>query len=297
MIPLLLITPGRSGGSIVTKTLASHSQVFVCGAWPFEQRPAAYLMQAYLGLSIGTPGEDAPENYAINRLYKNGRSPFSLNQGEGPVESIYKACVVDPLTAGLVDMVRDFYHQAATELGQPDSRYFIEKVGIGEADTFRGLFETVKPVFLIRDPRDAVVSMSRWTHKVKQQYDQGTPRSIIDLATGDFGRSYQKIFAEIKRYQRAGIEHHVLRYEALMQNLPEALAAVLRYLELDCSQLNTLQAVFSHRESHHVTSSNAQASLGQWDCGLATQDRDFLLEHFAELAGQMGYDCPLAEVS
>jgi Sulfotransferase domain len=290
MIPIMLITPGRSGGSILVKALALHPSILVCGKWPYEQRPAGILMRLYQMISISDPSEKIKSNSFRGNIYDNGRSPFIIKNNEQQEEALYRQCVVDKLGRNFKQAAQEFYSELKSLYNKPDANFFIEKLGIPESISFRELYYHPRTIFLIRDPRDAVVSMSKWTEKINNQKIFGNERTMEEIKSSAYGKSWEKMANEINKYKKEGFQHLVVRYEDLMTKTESTVSKILEYIGVSAEDLicDKIVDIIGKRENHHVTSNSTLSSIARWET-LGSSDCDILNKHFGPVAHSLGY--------
>jgi hypothetical protein len=284
--PILVITPGRSGGSVLMEALSRHPNIVVCSAWPHEQRPAAYALKIGDLIAVKRSGDARGARTAV---YKNGISPFTPL--EVVEEALYTSNVVAPFDDWIRQRCSQFYELLAQEYGKRQVTRFAEKVGARANHRFRQVFERVYTIYLIRNPRDAVASARRFfagqvtAHDVDKQAGDGS--AILK----DYLQGWCKI-ADAIQCDASSERTTILRYEDVVMHTDATLRGLFGFLDLDesaCIQ-PCLDVVKQPVVAAHVTSRDIQSSVGRWQSE-STGDWDSeIVEMVGRVAERLGYD-------
>ena len=117
-------------------------------------------------------------------------------------------------------------------------------IAVSHREYDRGLFADRPVVFLLRDPRDVVVSSYFHATRHKHRY-HGTLKSFI--------RDHNQGLADLLRYLNgwaaglAGHRHHVVSYEAMSDDPARAIRGILVFLGVPCDEAALTAAVEASR--------------------------------------------------
>jgi hypothetical protein len=293
MTPLLLATHGRCGGTVLMDALARHPDIVACRLWPHEQRPACHLMlvRHRIALRRGEASRPARAHEAspFRRVYDAsaygpGGSPF--HSSEALEEGLFQSHVLDGVDTALRETCTAFYRSLAASYGKPAASHFLEKGTPELADQFHAVFGTARVLFLIRDPRDAVVSA----------------RAFFAAAGGETAAANQAAYASdgyvtrwreiVDALRRAAgrADTHVVRYEELVRDPRSVLSELVRCVGAPVDSLEACLNAFSNAaHPSHRTARDTPATIGRWRTDLAAGDRRRLDETLGSIARELGY--------
>jgi hypothetical protein len=292
--PLVVSSFGRSGSTAVTRMLEALPSVIAYGTYRREPsvaaywvsvltalaEPASYRSQMIQAITLGNwwlGGEAAPQ-------------PFDPE----PVQQLIGVDAIRSLAAFCGSRIAAFYEPLAAEQGGSDVRYFIEKYPPARVpEVMWDLYPGAREIIVIRDFRDMAASMLAFGSKkgpIRTDFGRHADRS-----DADFVRRLGDTVSLLDGYRRRrGDNALVLRYEDLVQRPEEAIAGLLRYLDLDASAENVAlvhEAFFARSETSdaHRTTADLEASIGRWQRDFDADLRDVCREAFGPALTAFGY--------
>lgn len=172
-----------------------------------------------------------------------------------------------------------------------DARFIVEKIGLAyEIDLLRCVFDDVRPIFVVRDPRDIMISMRKFNElNSSHEFEEAHSRNLSDLAS--------KISNALKeltwRYDSAKGPRLIIRYEDLVvrqENVIEQIRSYVGAATLMKPNAN------SHKPSsaqllRHVTSISPNYSMNRWHSILSETELELANWHFAPFLQRFGYQC------
>jgi hypothetical protein len=282
---------GRCGGPILVHALSYHPRVIACRRWPHEQRPVYWLLEARHRLQVRREPELDEKVFTPTSFYEDGRSPFFVDDR---LEEQAFAGSVARLDRSIRHESYRFYRTLALEYGRPGATAFVEKISLRLLPEHFAVFPDVRPIVLLRDPRDAVVSAAKFFARTEgHPYLDGDLDPLRNVVHGAFGRSFLRIAEVLREMERIGFAHLVVRYEELVAAPERALAAIERFLGIETrGAIGAMAAVIRAPPSApaHVTSASALDSIGRWKRELPEPIRDEVLATLAPAVKALGYE-------
>jgi hypothetical protein len=281
----LIVGAGRSGTTLLAQLLLRSSAVVGYDEYPYEAHLASRLfMKWFLELQ--------PAHYL-----SKGNSE-STDQGLSAIRSILLNCAgdrqrLDAMTAlterqrrRTCDHIRELYQMISP---QKAASVIVEKSDADNDLSFwlmREMFPTFRPIFLIRDPRDVILSRRSFNEK-RGDY-RFHEANILQIP-----EQVQWLASALRRlawyYDHFGDAKLLVKYEDLVRNSPEVMRQIFAYLEIDHSPQEI--AKFLHEnpaQDKHVTSSSPEASIGRWKNELSESQKEtvnWILEPFIRRFG------------
>jgi hypothetical protein len=268
--PLLVTRMGRSGSTWLMRLLAQHPAVVVHRAYPHEVNILRYWLHALSVLSApaDTRHSARPDNFSLNR-YWVGHNPYHAPPATD-VDSLRQwlgHAYVEDLATFCQHSIETFYRHIAISQGQPNARYFAEKVRIDRIPNLTWeLYPQAREVFLVRDLRDVLCSVKAFNAK------RGYPSFGYEFVDhdADFVNMLRVQGVQlVQSWRRRQGKAFWLHYENLILKPEESLTRLLQYLDLDSSPSlvgdmlkrarNDTPQMFDHR-----TSGDIHQSIGRW---------------------------------
>lgn len=261
-----LCSYGRSGSSLLMKLLRAFG-VTVEGDLPFEDRT---IQVGFLDwLAEGTEAAERPELWCLRFL---GIEYFSnILSGVGNRGEMRKRLAQYCAATG---------HQGA----------IAEKaIGLEVLCLMKGwdLHSSIKPIYLVRDPRDTFISVKEFNAKRQTQgfNDSGDDRRLFESVCG-YGIS------QIRAYERTG--GTIVYYEDLVYRRPQTAVQLLRHIGRAQALISEVEAAFRVSQPDdqstraHMTSATPESSVGRWKTGEASRYAA-MFEERASAINLMGY--------
>jgi hypothetical protein len=293
--PLVVTTLGRTGSMALMRMLEPHPQLLVYRPFRFEQRVATYWLDV-----LSTLAE--PASY-MRQLAPAGDldDPLWWTGAEGPqppllrdsaIEGWMGASPIEAMARGCQQRIDDLYARVADELEKPGAAMFAEKYPLRTAALARELYPSARELFLVRDPRDMVVSILAFNAKRGVQgFGRAAARSDRDyvLRLGDWARGL------VRSWQRRAVDAHLVRYEDLVLRPRETAAAIVSYLGVDSSHevVDRMTSALSAEVpelAEHGTAPSTSASVARWRDELAPELADACERAFAGMVETFGYE-------
>jgi hypothetical protein len=295
--PLIVNSFGRTGTTLLMRTLAAHPQIILYDRPPYEIRGSKYWMHALRVL--GTPADGKTQIGAAVQFHEDrraaGGNPFYSSEfaAAQEVESWSGSTYIAELLAFCQQSIDEWYLTTAAAQNQHTAPlvFFAEK---HFPDLFprllRDLYPASREIFLVRDFRDMIASMLAYNAK-KGSGDFGRDRVGSDEDWLDYLR--QNFIVLRSAWQERGEPGSLIRYEDLIRDPANVLISLLDRLGLDASPTTIARvvgAVTAPELQGHGSSSSPAASMGRWRWDLSSDMQDRIDERFADLLQTFGYD-------
>ncbi|HET9593720.1 MAG TPA: sulfotransferase domain-containing protein, partial [Solirubrobacterales bacterium] len=152
-----------------------------------------------------------------------------------------------------------------------------------------------REVILVRDFRDMLCSVIAFNQKRGYQAfgraDVGSDAEYVETTVANSAKRL------LRRMRERGGEAHLVRYEDLIQEPAETLAAMMGYLGLDAGD-DSVAAVLARAEKEsldeHRTTSKASESIGRWQRDLSPELAQVCAEVLDPVLTEFGYEPTLA---
>ena len=173
MQPITVTSPGRSGSTLLMRMLAEHPDIIVHERFPYEQRVCSYWMHfvQVLATPVDTSQAESFEFWTDRKRLIPFPSFFLdpvFAGSVGPtVDRWYGSDQVEEFARVAQATVESFYREHARGRKRATPSFFAEK--FAPADHIRSimwqLYPRTREIFLIRDPRDTLVSVRAFDNK------------------------------------------------------------------------------------------------------------------------------------
>ncbi len=279
--PLLIRSFGRSGSTLMMQILASSKDIIFERKYPFEVRYLTYLTRVAQVITSDHSEDPLPFKWEQRALY-NDKPRYIAHL---PVED------------RLVD-AESFFQESLFALwkafsntvleSQPNVKFYAEKVLI-DIPKYINQIIFCKNLFLLRDPRDEMVSVMKFNQK-RGTLAFGWQDTDNDISFAkrhcDERRVFMRDFLRIKKGENKRI---AVLYEQLIQKPDLVIAEVANWLELNldlsCVEENK-QKIFQN----HATSLSAQESIGKWKTELSAEVLDIFKFKLGSELQALGYE-------
>jgi Sulfotransferase family len=267
-----LLASARSGTTLLSSMLHRHPSVLGHNQYPYEARFGVHLAEEWFASS--QPRFYEPEG-ADDRggMDQNLLAVLEAFDARDAAAHARVGQFLVELRARYRQQIVDLYRMLAPN-GR--GRAIVEKIGFKrDLDLLSGLFAQVRPMFLVRDPRDMLVSMRAFNER-RGIYDfhevhGKTFDAVLPVMSGNL-RHLARL------YERWPRDKLLVRYEDMARDPRGALTRILAFLSLehDAPTLETCLRGRLDSPGVHVTSASAEESIGRW--------KDVLTQNQAELA-------------
>ena len=154
--PIFLISLGRCGSTLVMKLLGSHPKAIAVLDYPSEVRLAQYWISLYSRAS-----RMDPELVDRSALYQQTQFAYNALKPE------FLARDHDELTGFLKQRINRFYLHIAHATAKYSVGFLVEKLLFDPEflDQCHRVYPDLKPILLVRDPRDMICSIISFNKK------------------------------------------------------------------------------------------------------------------------------------
>ena len=279
-----ILASARSGTTLLSRMLHQHAGVLGHDEYPYEARIGIRLAEEWFAAS--QPRYYEPES---------ARDPLSMDQNLVAAFSAFEERddqsrtrlrrFLESKRRHYRDQIVDFYR-----LVDPASsaHVVVEKLGVlWDLDLVAGLFPRTKPIFIVRDPRDMLVSM-RSLNERRGFYD------FHEIAGKNFNSLMPIMSVNLHHltwhYERWPGEKLLLRYEDIIGDLRATLVRVLAFLELECDEASIAACLDGSKDrSAHITSGKPDDSVGRWKTYLSESQIELANWFFEPFMRRFGY--------
>ncbi len=286
--PLLVRTTGRAGSTMMMNALMAHPAIVGNSQHPHEVRPGMYW--AHMFHVLGRPAAHAevldPAAFH-SRMDLVARNPFWQVGAHHSrwFEQNYDGALRD----FCVGATEGYYRSIAAQQAKFPT-FFVEKYSDFPLDlTYpESLYADLAYVFLMRDPRDILVSMIRFTDK-RGNLEFGRHAAADDA---DFARSFCTSFRRLyDEWRRCGQRAVLLRYEDGVGNPESEFFRILGFLGLDRSSpvIDAMAAAARAENKAHMTSASIAQSVRARDDERYAALVDIVSERLADVMAALGY--------
>ena len=279
-----IVAMARSGTTYLSHVLHGHNGVLGHVQYPYEARFGNHLAQEWFARA---------QPWSYEPL--GSRTPRGVDQNLVALREIFAECDRNPERARqLLNLAEDsarrcrdeivqFYRMASTR-GQ--GSIIVEKIGLGmELDLLSALFPRCKPIFLIRDPRDVLLSMRAFNEK-RELYEFHEAHSK-DLGALLFSMS-ANAFQLTHQFDSYAGDKLLVRYENLVRDPRATLRQIGDFIGIDASGLP--ESLFEQpAQSVHTTASSRTESIGRWNAELTPSEAALADWFFNPFLTRFGY--------
>jgi hypothetical protein len=298
MQPIMLTSPGRSGSTLTMRTLAEHPDIIVHERFPYETNVFSYWMH-FLHVLAAPADTSQVEPYWTDPkqlppfpyFFKDPAIGLAPRE-EATLDRRYATDQVEEFARVAQAAVESFYREYASTRDRTAPAFFAEKiVPAGHVRrTMRLLYPRAREIFLVRDPRDTLVSVLAF--HAKQGFADFGPGQVEsdEQLVGLVRRSILSLTQLWKSRSQYGT---LIRYEDLVCSPTEQIRAMLDALELDSSANIVDAMVKAGKETTanvnaHRTSAGGASSIGRWKQDLEPRLQKLCDEAFDGLLDELG---------
>jgi hypothetical protein len=298
MQPITVISPGRSGSTLLMRMLAEHPDIVVHERFPYEQRVCSYWMHfvQVLATPVDTSQAESFEFWTDRKRLIPFPSffldPVFAGSAGPTVDRWYGSDQVEEFARVAQATVESFYREHARWRKRVTPAFFAEKFAPADhiRSIMRQLYPRAREIFLIRDPRDTLVSVRAFDNKRGRGEFAGQLVESDEQLVGMIHNSIRDLTRLWKSRSQYG---SLIRYEDLIRSPTEQIRAMLDALELD-SSTNVVDAMVNAGNeatadvNAHRTSPDVGSSIGRWKRDLEPRVQKMCDEAFDGLLDELG---------
>ena len=303
MQPIMVTSPGRSGSTLLMRMLAEHPDIIVEKRFPYETYVCSYWMHFLQVLARPMTNLPVESHELWTDLQRLSPFPyFYIDPATGPtppeqatVDRWYATDQVEEFARVAQAAVESFYRVYASARNRKTPAFFAEKmVPAGHVRCImRLLYPEAREIFLIRDPRDTLVSLLAFHANPPGGFDAqsvGTDEQLVILVR-------DSIVALTQLWKRRSQYDTLVRYEDLICSPTQHIRTMLDALGLDSSATIVDSMVRAGKETNanvnlHRTSPDVASSIGRWKRDLEPRLQKFCDEAFDGLLDELdGSSC------
>jgi len=298
MQPITVTSPGRSGSTLLMRMLAEHPDIIVHERFPYEQRVCSYWMHfiQVLAMPVDTSQAESFEFWTNRKRLIPFPSffldPVFAGSVGATVDRWYGSDQVEEFARVAQATVESFYREHARGRKRATPAFFAEK--FAPADHIRSimwqLYPRTREIFLVRDPRDTLVSVRAFDNKRGRGEFAG---QLVETDEQLVGLIRDSILDLTRLWKSRSQYGTLVRYEDLIRSPTEQIRTMLDALELD-SSANIIDAMvkagneITANVNAHKTSPDAASSIGRWKRELELRVQKMCDEAFDGLFDELG---------
>jgi Sulfotransferase family len=275
-LPLLMMSMGRSGSTLMMELLRRHPSIIVAGPKPYEVKLLTYYalsLAMMTGEAHRTLSLDADKMGVVHNRYAIGRNPFNdqAYSRSSAVRKYWEHRAPAVLGPAFRRAVVEYYDAEREAAGRRSFAVFAEKVLPNDflRDGVRAMFPEARVMLLVRDPRDTLCSYRDFWHE-----DPAEAERLID----------NHLMLLLRLQQQPDVL--LTRYEDLIADRTATLARIWQYLGIPAVDLPN---VADDSATGHVTSPSVAASIGRWRRDLSEADRTRLNQMWRPALAELRY--------
>lgn len=280
LTPIMVRTFGRTGSTLLMQILGSSDQILFEREYPFEHR---YLTYVYNMARMIKESPKADDDWSNDVLFQC-RSSYIGSMPYGKTGLVDKESLFNYSFVSLWEQYsRSMREVASAEYGR--DYYYAEKVPTEVADASNVLLRA-RNIFLLRDPRDEMVSIMSFNKK-RGFHSFGWSENDTDI-------SYAKRMCNNRRFfmqhmlNTPNTERRInVRYEDLITRGHEEVERLSDWAGVTMN-LETAMGNAEIRKKH-MTSRDSASSVERWRSELSDEVQNIFLKELGQELSNLGY--------
>ncbi|MGA9334834.1 MAG: sulfotransferase [Rudaea sp.] len=262
-----VLASARSGTTLLSSLLHSHPAVLGRREYPYESRLGIRLAEEWFA-NMQPAIYEPPLARGSNGIDQNLRAI---------TEILDRPCAEDDgRMEHLFTSLRLQYRQriiALYKMLTPSQSACVitEKLGVHwDLKLISGLFDRVRPIFIVRDPRDLLVSMRAFNERRGVYEFHESHAKNLDALLSIMSSNLRHL---VRQYDEWKSDKLLIRYKDLIANPGDVLVRVLQFIGIDSSSqtvMNALEQANTHIA--HITAASAEASVERWRSALTSSE-------------------------
>jgi len=279
IIPILLRSFGRTGTTMLMQLLGSSEEIVFDKTYPYENRLLAYFFRLS---SLPLQNKNNIE------IRWNNDSLFKANLNlMGPIPLQTKLITNSKQFRNLLfkNMWKAFSYEILKS--NPKSIYYAEKIPLDIPNELNPIMYC-KNIFLLRDPRDEMVSIMEFNSK-RGRYSFGWEKNDTPVTFAKkmvkIRKSFLNYFINLPKYDERRIK---IRYEDMIENIYTESKLLSTWLNVELNPDKVLENLNSHK--HHMTSKSPKDSIRRWKTYLSKEVKKIFEQELGEELSKVGYE-------
>ncbi len=280
LIPVMVRTFGRTGSTLLMQILGSHQNVCFERRYPFETRYLTYVYNMSRLLTLKGKADEPWDNDVLFRGEQRmmGCLPY------GDLKSLDRNRLSKRALMSLWETFSAEMRESAG-IGSGEKAFYAEKVPPYVAETVNDTMPA-KNIFLLRDPRDEMVSIKSFNHK-RGYKSFGWLETDTDVSYAQRICRNRQNFMQFMLDFKTDNRRLFVRYEDLIRNGDEEVGRISEWLGLPLS-LKKIEKEKKIREVH-MTSRDPSASVERWRHELSDEVLDIFKNNLGNELTGLGY--------
>jgi hypothetical protein len=292
LAPLMLTSIPRVGSTIFIRILGMHPAVVAYPPFEHEPRVASYWLEAFRALSQPASylRQVAPPRDFQPGWWVGDKPPLVWRlRGHPELQEWMGGAAVEALAAFCQERIDSFYRQLALHENKPQAAFFAEKFHIGPLqELLWELYPAAREIVMVRDFRDVACSI------FSRRAGRGEPFSTAEQELYIERNLAERVSKLLRDWRSRGDHVKLVRYEDLIREPAETVAAVLTYLGLEAGAEEVERMLDEAAEAVpamdiHRTSSDTADSVGRWRRDLAPEVQASSLQSLGSALEELGY--------
>jgi hypothetical protein len=292
--PLAVYGLGRSGTTLLMRTLSNHPQMVVYDQYPYEMRMMSYMFHTFGVLSARADHNSSHPDYFLTDFSRIGFNPFHAPAlYNDTVINWFNQQYLEEVSAFSMRSTESFYRTLANAQHKAKPKYFAEKVVPYIRNQYQWtLYPQSKALLLVRDLRDLHCSV--------RSFNQKRGFASFGYEKSDSEEEFINITERIFRFNQANWKQHpkqvkLVRYEDMILQPRETLLMITKFLGLDDSP-GVIEQVLKETQKdtpnlkQHRTTDDAAQSIGRWKHDLNPKIAELYKTRFGEEMRELGYE-------
>jgi hypothetical protein len=281
-----IVSSGRCGSTFLAQVLLRSKAIGGCNEYPYEAHTASQLSMKWFSelqpTYYQTTGSSQSPDQGLSAIYS------VLNQSAGDMQPIEAMTVLsEQARRQTCDHITQLYRIIAP---QKSPSVILEKVDWAAGLSFylsREVFADFRPIFLIRDPRDLILSIRSFNEKRGNYWFHEADALNLEVQVLWLAASLRHV---AWYYDRIDASKILVKYEDLVRNPPEVFHQIFSFLGIDHSAKEIAKFLNeSAPYDKHLTSSSPETSIGRWKQELTDSQKEMVNWVLHPFIGRFGY--------
>jgi hypothetical protein len=281
-----IVSSGRCGSTFLAQVLLRSKAIGGCNEYPYEAHTASHLSMKWFSelqpaYYQATSSSQSPDQ-GLSAIYSH------LSNCAGEMQSMEAITALSEQTRRQTcDHISHLYRIIAP---QKNPLVILEKIDWATGPSFyllREVFPDFRPIFLIRDPRDLILSIRSFNEKRGNYWFHEADALNLEVQVLWLAASLRHVVWYYDRIDDAKI---LVKYEDLVRDPNEVMHQAFSFLGIEHSS-REITKFLSESAPHdkHLTSSSPEASIGRWKHELTDSQKEMVNWVLHPFISRFGY--------